>query len=306
MGRQMAKKYGLEKSLLPLFEHGKNITAKQGFIQTPPPTPQKITTSDLMILKKPRAFTSLEGLYVPIVNVTERQEAILKIIFLEGDETELLHLLRKEDTMDFEFPLDEEKNTALHWAASLGRLNLVKVLLMHGADLNYQNAKKETPLQRLLGYECCFQNGTFEDMLTLFESCLFFQNDQKQSILHTLAIQSHASAQHYLQSILSRTQDLEHEFFVNGQDDAGDTPLHLAYRYHDESVIQILQHFGARDDICNQAGRYPSESFSMFDSGFFSIPDLKREEFPKPTLNGNLKEFMRIDLIKAANLLNES
>jgi ankyrin repeat protein len=301
MGRQMAKKYGIEKSLLPLLDHGQvsstvPMTPKRHLmIHTPPPTPQKITTSDLTIVKKSRAFTSLEGLFcrlpidVPTMNINERQEAILKIIFLEGNETELLHLLRKGQTLDFDFPLDQEKNTALHWAASLGRLHLVQVLVCHGANLNCQNAKGETPLQRLLGYECSFQNGTFEDLLTLFESCLFYQNDQKQSILHTLAIHPHASTGHYLKAILSRTQDLEHEFFVNGQDDAGDTPLHLAYRYDHDSAIQILYDFGARDDIYNQAGRYPSESasFSMFDSGFFTLPELKKEDVPKATLNGN-------------------
>jgi len=49
---------------------------------------------------------------------------------------------------------DEEKETALHWAALLGHLPTVQLLVEHGATVTVRNRRGETPVNvaELAGY----------------------------------------------------------------------------------------------------------------------------------------------------------
>ncbi|WP_318271326.1 ankyrin repeat domain-containing protein [Sphingobacterium cellulitidis] len=70
------------------------------------------------------------------------------IIACEGGKRKIAELLLENKEVDVTYT-DEKGRTALHYAAHRGYLDLVKVLVEEGADIDYEDQQGETPYSLL-------------------------------------------------------------------------------------------------------------------------------------------------------------
>lgn len=194
-------------------------------------------------------------------------------------------------TQDFELPLDEYHNCALHWAAMLARMPLVQALLDKGVSIFRLNASGETALQKAVGTRNNLDYRSFPKLLQLLAPSIEVIDYNGRTVLHHIAMMAasggggHVSAKHYLESLLefivrhggksNRDQSFPNganglqktdivglgKFMsevVNLRDDQGDTALNLAGRARTVLVPQLLE-VGADPHIPNHTGLRPAD-----------------------------------------------
>lgn len=192
---------------------------------------------------------------------------------------------------DLEIPLDEYRNTALHWAAMLARLSLVNALVAKGANIARVNGAGETALQKSVSTRNNLDYRSFPRLLRVFAPTIDMVDYSGRTILHHIAVMAatggggHVSAKHYLESLLefivrhggSGTASTNGDHAPNGthdsgiislgrfisdivnlRDDQGDTALNLAGRARSVLVPQLLE-VGADPHIPNQTGLRPAD-----------------------------------------------
>lgn len=192
---------------------------------------------------------------------------------------------------DFEIPLDEFNNCALHWAAMLARMPLVQALLEKGVSIFRLNASGETALQKAVGTRNNLDYRSFPKLLQLLAPTIEVIDYNGRTVLHHIAMMGasggggHVSAKHYLESLLEFIvrhggQSNRDQSFPNGangsqkteiiglgkfmsevvnlRDDQGDTALNLAGRARTVLVPQLLE-VGADPHIPNHTGLRPAD-----------------------------------------------
>lgn len=234
-----------------------------------PPLPQPTTSS---ALEKQQALTSL---------------------FLNSSETDfsshpaLLHLSGE----DLDIPIDVTAHTALHWAATLARIPLLRALISKGASIFRLNGGGETALIRAALTTNNLDNSTFPELLELLGPTIEIRDGRGRTVLHHIAVSSavkgrSAACRYYLESLLefvvrqgSASNSQQNSFnhgsdpiaaplkslglarfmseIVNAADVSGDTALNLAARIGNKSIIQQLLEVGANPTIANRGGLKP-------------------------------------------------
>jgi ankyrin repeat protein len=196
---------------------------------------------------------------------------------------------------DLEIPLDEYRNTALHWAAMLARLPLVHALVNRGVSIFRLNLAGESALQKAVGTRNNLDYRSFPRLLQLLAPTVEMVDYSGRSILHHIAVMAatgeggRVSAKHYLEALLDfivgrRSSSAQHgqangvngnaensaakdeiiglgKFIsevVNLRDDQGDTALNLAGRARSVLVPQLLE-VGADPQIPNRTGLCPAD-----------------------------------------------
>ncbi|KAJ5649986.1 uncharacterized protein N7484_003709 [Penicillium longicatenatum] len=191
---------------------------------------------------------------------------------------------------DLEIPLDEYRNTALHWAAMLARIPLVHALVARGVNIGRVNYVGETALQKSVGTRNNLDYRSFPRLLQVLAPTIDMVDYTGRTILHHIAVMAatggggHVSAKHYLESLLEFivrhggiTSSTNGETTQNGsqgsnvislgrfiseivnlRDDQGDTALNLAGRARSVLVPQLLE-VGADPHIPNHTGLRPAD-----------------------------------------------
>ncbi|KAK8033551.1 Start control cdc10 [Apiospora marii] len=187
-----------------------------------------------------------------------------------------------------DFSKNSASNTALHWAATLARLPLLRALISAGADPCRVNGGGETALMRA----CCVTNNSdqvsFPDLLDVIGSTIEIRDSKGRTLLHHIAVTSAVkgrshSSRYYLESLLEwvvrqgsapSSQATANgngnagprinlgrfmSEIVNAQDKAGDTALNIAARIGNRSIISQLLEVGADPGISNKAGLRPQD-----------------------------------------------
>lgn len=190
---------------------------------------------------------------------------------------------------DLDLPIDLHANTALHWAASLALLPLVRLLIEHGANIYRVNQAGETALMRACISTNNFDAKTFPDLLEILSSTIEMRDGRGQTLLHHIVLTSAVESRlvcnkYYLESLLefvvrrgsasasqhnsfdalssapnTKTISLGHFMseVVNAQDKAGDTALNIAARTGNERISNQLLEIGANPSIRNRSGWVP-------------------------------------------------
>lgn len=165
--------------------------------------------------------------------------------------------------------LDEQGHTALHFAASLSRLELVQLLIDNGADVNHGNNAGETPLMRTVLSAVTFEAQTFPPILKHLAESIRITDASSRTVLHHIALvagvkQRSSAAQYYMECILeyvalNRKGDDSLESLVNMRDIHGDTALNLAARVGNRILVRNLLDVGADAQSSNNLGLRPSD-----------------------------------------------
>ncbi|KAI0376311.1 apses-domain-containing protein [Hypomontagnella monticulosa] len=188
--------------------------------------------------------------------------------------------------LDLDFPIDNTSHTALHWAATLARLPLLRALISAGANPYRVNALGETALMRASAVTNNFDQISFPELLDVLGHTIDVRDKNGRTVLHHIAITSAVkgrsqSSRYYLESLLewvvrqgsapssqntaangavSQPKMGIGRFMseiVNVQDKSGDTALNIAARIGNRSIISQLLEVGADSGIANKAGLRP-------------------------------------------------
>ncbi|CAF1196158.1 unnamed protein product [Didymodactylos carnosus] len=133
--------------------------------------------------------------------------------------------------------------TAIWCAAASDHLNIVKLLIFHGANINHCTRSKSTPLRaacffnRLEIVKCLIENGADVEQVSL----------EKNTCLMISSYRGHLDVCHYL---LSKAVD------VNARDLEGATPLYYACKKDHFEIVKLLVDNGAINSI-NSKGETP-------------------------------------------------
>lgn len=230
---------------------------------------------------------ALTPLPTPNDHASQEKQAVLLDLFHDNqsrtdfsNHPAIVHL----SGSDLDYPLDQYANTALHWAATLARVNVMRLLISKGANIFRGNAAGQTPLMAAVAVNNCLDHGCFPELLELLAPLIELRDDQGRTILHHIAVASGvkgraASSKYYLEALLeflvrnTTSQNSQSSFegssskpiglmrfmseMVNARDVAGNTALNLVARIGNRSIIQQLLEVKADPTIPNYKGLRP-------------------------------------------------
>ncbi|TIB79256.1 hypothetical protein E3Q23_00396 [Wallemia mellicola] len=163
--------------------------------------------------------------------------------------------------------IDELGHTALHWAASLGRISNVQQLIKKGADMKRGNIEGETPLERSVLVNDNYDKKTFAYLLQELGSSIRVVDRTGRSILHHIALIAAVngrsmSAKYYMENVLeyiARYENGEFKSLVDLQDEHGDTALNISARVGNRNLVKMLVDAGANKTVVNKLGLKASD-----------------------------------------------
>lgn len=191
-------------------------------------------------------------------------DALLDYFILVGKDDTPTHDIsppQVPDGFQVDRPIDNLEHTSLHWAASMGDLDMVKYFISLGADKQARNVRGETPLIRAIIFTNSYAKDIMPKMVHLLQDTFHIRDNYGGTVFHhaaalTLSHVKKKPARYYLNILLSFFSEnvSQEEFFrfVNAQDHKGDTALHIVARNHAKRCIRVLQGHGVAGDILNE------------------------------------------------------
>ncbi|KAF2430052.1 apses-domain-containing protein [Tothia fuscella] len=185
---------------------------------------------------------------------------------------------------DLDIPLDQSANTALHWAATLARVSLMRLLISKGASIFRGNQAGETPLMAAVMVNNNLDHSCFPELLDILAPLIEVRDAKGRTILHHISVASGikgraVSSKYYLEALLEflvrsnssgggSSQDSGvaggvpkpiglmrfMSEMVNARDIAGNTALNLVARIGNRSIIQQLLEVQADPHLANHKG----------------------------------------------------
>lgn len=199
----------------------------------------------------------------------ERHKTLLKSIFsIDAPATTTPDLSATfPPDLDSDTPIDDHAHTALHWAAALARVSVVRALVQFGADMHRGNNVGETPLIRAVLVTNNSDNDAFPRLLEALGPSLRTVDDTGRTILHHAALVAGvkgraSSARYYMESVLEYVARFEKGQFkelVDAQDLHGDTALNIAARVGNKGLVRMLIEVGADKVKPNKLGLRPGD-----------------------------------------------
>lgn len=240
--------------------------------------------SQSYMVSQPLSY-ALDALPQPKGEPDQEKQEWLMALFMEGSKTDFDDdaAFLKLSGEEFEVPIDNKGNTALHWAATLARIPLVKKLLERGVNMRRGNSGGETALVAACQARNNMDEQSFPQLLELLGPSVEVRDGRGRTLLHHIAVSSAmkgraAVGRYYLESLLEytvRQGSGSHggvngnadsapmtlarfmNEIVNAQDKAGDTALNLAARTGTTTIIDQLIEVGADPHIPNRGNLAP-------------------------------------------------
>lgn len=165
--------------------------------------------------------------------------------------------------------IDEEGHLALHWAASIGNLNMVHFLLAKGANpLEVSNFGLNS-LSKCVSFSNCYDLKNFPHIVDSLEMCLINTDINGRTPLHYICqfskVQLKLPALTYYVGVIFNKLSMMANAANGGNADLirkviehpdvkGDTCLHLAARAGSTELVKFFLSNGASDDVPNNTG----------------------------------------------------
>jgi ankyrin repeat protein len=179
--------------------------------------------------------------------------------------------------LDLDMSLDEQGHAAVHWAAALARIPVLKLLQQKGADISHRNENGETPLMRAVLVTNNFDHQTFPELLELAKTTISNTDNKKRTVLHhiVLAAKSKSRVQacrYYLECLIEFLYHAENRAdatpgsslskFIDAEDYENNTALNIAARIGNRHLVNQLLEAGANSAIANIHGLKPMDFLS--------------------------------------------
>ncbi|EME46972.1 hypothetical protein DOTSEDRAFT_69080 [Dothistroma septosporum NZE10] len=144
--------------------------------------------------------------------VTEEQQEKMNMIlslFAESGRTDYANhpALKDLSNEDLNMPLDASANNALHWAATLAKSSLMKLLIQKGASIWRGNAAGHTPLISAVLVNNCWEFSNFPELLEMLGPLIEVRDMTGRTVLHHIAVSCGIkgrgpSSKYYLEALL--------------------------------------------------------------------------------------------------------
>jgi transcription factor MBP1 len=166
-------------------------------------------------------------------------------------------------TIDLDRPIDEKGHAAMHWAAAMGDVGVVRELIARGAHSDNLSNNLETPLMRAVMFTNNFDKETMPHMVKIFQSTVHRTDWFGSTVFHHIAATTSSSnkyvcARWYLDCIINKLSETwipdEVTRLLNAQDKNGDTAIMIAARNGARKCVRSLLGRNVVADIPNQKG----------------------------------------------------
>ncbi|EPS45242.1 hypothetical protein H072_761 [Dactylellina haptotyla CBS 200.50] len=254
---------GLESSLMDPLDHGHISGGDDGLMQFPLEGTRKrkrggMMESPLEISRRRRVAYSDELLDYFMTN----ENGIPP--FLENP------------PMDFEVNeiIDDEGHTAFHWAAAMGDLAVVELLLKAGADFNMTNKRGETPLMRAVLFTNNYDRKAFPRLVTILRSTIGCVDSFESTVFHHIAATTCSrnkllAAKYYCNVILLKLSETEPQgeigMLLDRKDTEGNTALTIAAKNSARKLVQMMLAYHGSPDIPNSEGHTADEYIVLYE-----------------------------------------
>ncbi|KAJ4351400.1 Transcription factor mbp1 (MBF subunit p120) [Didymosphaeria variabile] len=159
--------------------------------------------------------------------------------------------------------IDDKGHSAMHWAAAMGDLEVVKELIRRGARIDCVSNNLETPLMRAVMFTNNHDKGTMQSMIKIFQQTVVRSDWFGSTVFHHIAATTSSSnkyscARYYLDCIINKLSETwipdEVTRLLNAQDQNGDTAIMIAARHGARKCVRSLLGRNVAVDIPNKKG----------------------------------------------------
>jgi len=159
--------------------------------------------------------------------------------------------------------IDDRGHAALHWAAAMGDVEVVKDLLRRGASVDVQSKNGKTPLMWSVLFTNCFDKNNMELIAALLIRTVNMQEWSGSTVFHHIAgitssKKKYECARYYMDCILNRMAEVLDPVYIerilNETDNNGDTAITIAARNGARKCVRSLIGRNAAVDIPNAMG----------------------------------------------------
>ncbi|KAH9938663.1 uncharacterized protein B0H18DRAFT_1081238 [Fomitopsis serialis] len=163
-------------------------------------------------------------------------------------------LVSPPEDFDPDMAIDDDGHTALHWAAAMGRIRIVKLLI--------SERSWSTALMRSVMFANNYDVRKFPELYELLHRSTLNIDNSNRTIFHhivDLAMtkgKAHA-ARYYMEAVLSRLSGYPKELtdIINFQDEEGETALTMAARCRSKRLVKTLIDHHADPKVANRDGK---------------------------------------------------
>lgn len=166
-------------------------------------------------------------------------------------------------SINLDRPIDEKGHAAMHWAAAMGDVGVVKELIHRGARIDCLSNNLETPLMRAVMFTNNFDKETMPSMVKIFQQTVHRTDWFGSTVFHHIAATTSSSnkyvcARWYLDCIINKLSETwipeEVTRLLNAQDQNGDTAIMIAARNGARKCVRSLLGRNVSVDIPNRKG----------------------------------------------------
>ncbi|KAJ5058527.1 hypothetical protein J3E72DRAFT_247293 [Bipolaris maydis] len=166
-------------------------------------------------------------------------------------------------SINLDRPIDEKGHAAMHWAAAMGDVGVVKELIHRGARLDCLSNNLETPLMRAVMFTNNFDKETMPSMVKIFQQTVHRTDWFGSTVFHHIAATTSSSnkyvcARWYLDCIINKLSETwipeEVTRLLNAADQNGDTAIMIAARNGARKCVRSLLGRNVAVDIPNKKG----------------------------------------------------
>ncbi|KAI8369032.1 hypothetical protein BD560DRAFT_330373 [Blakeslea trispora] len=277
-GKELAERYEVLDSLMPLLtfdpstlkqdddaqESTSNETTKARTVTPASPKSQKRPKQSIQLQRKRQ---KLEGAppepISPEDAFYEHHRSLLMSLFLTDnpeDVPSLFSSILLTKDLNIDLVIDDQGHTALHWAAALGRIRVVELLLENGANVCRANYHGETPLMRAAMITCCYENKCFTEMVEMLAESTHVTDNRGRTVLHHIAltatVEGFADAAIYYMKRLVKAVPKKSVLknILNIKDtEYYESALAIALRVECQEIADVLIKQGAIDPLITKA-----------------------------------------------------
>ncbi|KAJ4370110.1 Transcription factor mbp1 (MBF subunit p120) [Didymella sp. IMI 355093] len=166
-------------------------------------------------------------------------------------------------SINLDRPIDEKGHAAMHWAAAMGDVGVVKELIHRGARIDCLSNNLETPLMRAVMFTNNFDKETMPSMVKIFQQTVHRTDWFGSTVFHHIAATTSSSnkyvcARWYLDCIINKLSETwipdEVTRLLNAADQNGDTAIMIAARNGARKCVRSLLGRNVSVDIPNKKG----------------------------------------------------
>lgn len=166
-------------------------------------------------------------------------------------------------TVNLDRPIDDKGHSAMHWAAAMGDVEVVKELIRRGARIDCLSNNLETPLMRAVMFTNNADKNTMPSMIKIFQQTVHRTDWFGSTVFHHIAATTSVTnkfvcARYYLDCIINKLSETwipdEVTRLLNAQDQNGDTAIMIAARNGARKCVRSLLGRNVAVDIPNKKG----------------------------------------------------